>query len=201
MDFNDYALNFKENTNERNFNSLYFKIKPYLEDWISRFVKGDQVSEILNDTMLVIWKKIGTFDPSKSSFKTWVWTISKRICFNYLRKEKNKKTNSLDLMIEDYGFDIPYQNDSKFNKDKLLQIVLDEINSLDYKYKKFFIDVYKHNLDHKSISRKRNIPLHTVKNRLYYGRNKIKKKLKDNNEVDKIFMERTNKVEDFISIH
>jgi len=199
--YNELAMEYKANKgSEKYFSKLYNSLKPELERWVSSFVNNDLADEIVNDTFMIIWNKIDVYDQNRSQFKTWVWTISKRLCFSKLSQLKKKATYSLDNLMDGVGFDIEAKNDKNLDKDSLLQIVVDEINKLDEKYKMFFIDVYKYGLDHKQISEKRNCETYTVKNRLYSGKKKIINKIKNNDDVDKIFSKRNYELEDHISM-
>lgn len=186
--FNELAIKFKNNKNNENFNLIYIKIKPSLTLWVKKFMSNDLeiVEEVVNDTMLIIWNKIDSFDPEKASFKTWVWTISKRICFSLLEKKKQNYTFSIESMKEKYGFDIPESEEPSLDVEQLLSLVVNEINNLEPKYRDFFIDVYKYKLPHQEIAKKRNVAPYTVKNRLFKGRQIIKQNL-NNKHVDNIF--------------
>jgi RNA polymerase sigma-70 factor (ECF subfamily) len=61
----------------------------------------EDIAECISDIMFTIWKRIKKFDPSKSSFKTWVVIVSRGCAIDYIRK--NKKNNhmvSLDDLSE-----------------------------------------------------------------------------------------------------
>lgn len=200
MNYNELALKFKESKKQQDFNVLYDKMKPQLYNWISGFVSNDLADEMLNDTMMIIWDKIERFDPEKANFKTWAWTISKRLCLNQISKRNKKQTYSLDNLVEVKGFDVEGEISNYLDKDRILQLIIDEINKLDEVHKPFFIDVYKHKLDHKSIAKKRKVPSYTVKNRLFNGRKKIKSKLANNKEIQHLFESRNFNFEDLIQI-
>ncbi|NAS11889.1 RNA polymerase sigma factor [Poritiphilus flavus] len=70
--------------------SLYDKYSGALYGVILRMCKReDLANDILQDTFVKIWQKIGTYDSQKGKFYTWAYRIAKNTTLNALRKTDN----------------------------------------------------------------------------------------------------------------
>lgn len=88
----------------------------------------DDAQDMLHDVFLKTFSKLSTFT-GKSSFSTWLYSITYNFCVDYARKKSNRTTRSLDEVSE-----ISEMEDQK-NEQALLGIkaetlkrLLDEIN-------------------------------------------------------------------------
>lgn len=80
-------------------NLLYRRYAHRLGRFLSRFLRDEEiVSEAINDTFLVIWRKAGEFDSSRSSVSTWCFGIAYRAALKArARYSRNRaKTQFLD---------------------------------------------------------------------------------------------------------
>ena len=74
----------------RGFEALYRLYKPRLSRFILNMVhRPPLVEEILNDTMMVIWRKAETYD-GQSKVSTWIFAIAYRRALNALRGLKSR---------------------------------------------------------------------------------------------------------------
>ena len=90
------------------------------------------------------------FNPEKSSKKTWLCTIAKRLVIDFIRKDESDKCISVGDFIDESGNEIIQIKDSNNNSienlenKELLQAVQKAMASLKPKYQKiaqmFFID-------------------------------------------------------------
>jgi RNA polymerase sigma-70 factor, ECF subfamily len=59
------------------FTILYQRYAPRLGRFLSTSLKSDvPVDEAVNDTMLVVWRKAGQFDPDRACLSTWLFGIA-----------------------------------------------------------------------------------------------------------------------------
>lgn len=90
--------------------SLEILIKRYLKPiygFAYKYIGNVQESEdITQDVFVRMWKNLKKFDKQKK-FKTWIFSIAKNACIDYLRKKKN-------LSFSD--FEDEYGNNSLINK-------------------------------------------------------------------------------------
>ncbi len=131
-----------------------------------RFAKEDYSDDIVQDTFLKIWKNIKKFDKSKSSFKTWIFTIARNTIIDFLKKKKSVVFSDLDNNenefidgIKDLG-EIPDEAFSRLEDEKMLNTFLD---SLSIQYREVLILHYQEDMTFKEIGETLDKPLNTVK--------------------------------------
>lgn len=60
----------------------------------------EDLAECMSDVMFKVWKSIRNYNAEKSSLKSWLVMVSKGVAIDYLRKQKNIETVSLDENID-----------------------------------------------------------------------------------------------------
>ena len=66
----------------------------------------EEAKDALQEIMVKAWRSIGGFD-GKSAVSTWLYRIGVNHCNDILRRRKQRRTESLDSLREDTGFDPP----------------------------------------------------------------------------------------------
>ena len=137
----------------------------------------DDAQDLLQDTTLKVLDNQDKF-VDNVNFKGWVLTVMRNIFINNYHKIVRVQTvvdSSADLynldVVNDSGFDSP---------DKAYQIkeITKAINGLNDDLKvpfSMFLSGYKYN----EIAEKLNVPLGTVKSRIFFARQELQKRLKD----------------------
>ena len=137
----------------------------------------DDAQDLLQDTTLKVLDNQDKF-VDNVNFKGWVLTVMRNIFINNYHKIVRVQTvvdSSADLynldVVNDSGFDSP---------DKAYQIkeITKAINGLNDDLKvpfSMFLSGYKYN----EIAEKLNVPLGTVKSRIFFARQELHKRLKD----------------------
>ena len=137
----------------------------------------DDAQDLLQDTTLKVLDNQDKF-VDNVNFKGWVLTVMRNIFINNYHKIVRVQTvvdSSADLynldVVNDSGFDSP---------DKAYQIkeITKAINGLNDDMKlpfSMFLSGYKYN----EIAEKLNVPLGTVKSRIFFARQELQKRLKD----------------------
>ena len=137
----------------------------------------DDAQDLLQDTTLKVLDNQDKF-VDNVNFKGWVLTVMRNIFINNYHKIVRVQTvvdSSADLynldVVNDSGFDSP---------DKAYQIkeITKAINGLNDDLKvpfSMFLSGYKYN----EIAEKLNVPLGTVRSRIFFARQELQKRLKD----------------------
>lgn len=137
----------------------------------------NDAQDLMQDTTLKVLDNQEKF-VDNVNFKGWVLTIMRNIFINNYHKIVRTQT-VVDQDIDLYNLDI--MNDSGFdNPDGAYQIqeITSAIESLNEELKvpfSMFVSGYKYN----EIAEALNVPLGTVKSRIFFARQELKKKLKD----------------------
>ncbi len=137
----------------------------------------NDAQDLMQDTTLKVLDNQEKF-VDNVNFKGWVLTIMRNIFINNYHKIVRTQT-VVDQDIDLYNLDI--MNDSGFdNPDGAYQIqeITAAIESLNEELKvpfSMFVSGYKYN----EIAEALNVPLGTVKSRIFFARQELKKRLKD----------------------
>ncbi len=138
---------------------------------------GDDADDLLQDTMLKAMVNRDKFQ-EKTNLAAWLYTIMKNTFINNYRKAAKANT-IIDNTKELYYLNIPQSSDSISPESRLSEKQIKEhINSLDDTYKVPFqmhYDGYKY----KEIADELDIPIGTVKSRIFLARKELMELLKD----------------------
>ena len=152
------------------FDFLAPKIKAY---FMQNGLTVDYSEELTQEVMSNIWLKSDKYDPDKSSFTTWVYTIARNKKVDFFRKNKTIQINEEDIrefLYENNQIDKISENEAKNQ--------LDKINiELNKDQRKMIKMNFFENKSHKKIAEELEIPLGTVKSRIRHILIKMQKLL------------------------
>tara|TARA_B100002052_G_C15729007_1_gene527769 strand:+ start:89 stop:622 length:534 start_codon:yes stop_codon:yes gene_type:complete len=152
------------------FDFLAPKIKAY---FMQNGLTVDYSEELTQEVMSNIWLKSDKYDPDKSSFTTWVYTIARNKKVDFFRKNKTIQINEEDIR------EFLYEN-NQIDKisEKEAKNQLDKINiELNKDQRKMIKMNFFENKSHKKIAEELEIPLGTVKSRIRHILIKMQKLL------------------------
>lgn len=102
-----------ENKDSQLFGILYDRYGNKVFNKCFSFVKNtNEAKDLTQDLFLKVFLKLKSYDSSKASFSTWLFTITYNFCSNYVTRDKKKqqKTDNLDLheyhLVSDSEIDI-----------------------------------------------------------------------------------------------
>lgn len=182
MDSNDIKLikQCKKNNNDA-LNTLYMKYERYIYKICYNYTHSKEDSlDLLHDIFIKILKGIKLFDESRPLLP-WIKKITINTCINF--NTRRKQTISLDKVITDNGQTLKEALSSSFNLEDFIlfqdttNIINEEINKIDDKYKMPLILKHKQNMSYDEIAKYLDLPLGTVKTNIYRARKKLKEEL------------------------
>ncbi|MBK9271523.1 MAG: sigma-70 family RNA polymerase sigma factor [Saprospiraceae bacterium] len=121
--------------------------------------REDLIEDALQIGFTKIWKNLNEYSPEKSSIFTWLLSIFRNTAIDILRKENNRKIQSIDSSVYD---SVNFSVQSNIIDSGLMQ----KINSLDPKYKDLIELIYLQGYTQQEVSEEFNIPLGTIKTRI-----------------------------------
>ena len=153
--------------NQQAFTDLYERYKDRLYYYFYRMLGNSEelANDFLQEVFLRIIEKPEQFNPAYP-FTTWIFSVAHNLCKNeYRRRDIRKQTNTLnaDLAIEDSVTET-------ISKEKLVERIFDFIEELNQEQRSVFLLHYREGFALKEIAQMLEIPLGTVKSRLYYTR-------------------------------
>lgn len=79
------------------FRRLYAHYHPRVAKFLRNRGENERISEeIAQEVMVTVWRKAETFDASKASASTWIFTIARNAHIDLIRKEKRRSVDLTD---------------------------------------------------------------------------------------------------------
>ena len=136
-------------------------------NFTARFTGKGNAPDATQEVFIKVWKKIDNFDPKKSSFKTWIFTIAKNTSIDFLRKsgkittftDLEKEEDSFAETITDEGI-LPDESVQKLQDKDFLNNLLDHLST---EYKTVLVLHYQEEMTFDEISKILKKPLNTIK--------------------------------------
>lgn len=165
-----------------NIDIAYFKeLLDLHRSCIERFVRfrlssKTEADDVLQETYLTAYQKFWQLK-NKDAFKAWIMSIARNKCNDYFRE----KAVRLEILIDDITE--KELSDSRYGISET-SVVRDTLSLLADKDKQILYLYFWKELPQSEIARLLNIPLGTVKSRLYTAKQNFKNKLKGNIEME-----------------
>lgn len=144
------------------------------------FGNEQQALEMVQDTMLNVWKKAALFDATKGCASTWIYTIARNVRFDMLRKKQSRKDDiSADDLWLNGEYPEPESEDASAQWD--IQLLSEKLaphfNLLPPAQRDVMERVYLQEKTHQEVSDELAIPLGTVKSRIRLALDRLREAL------------------------
>ena len=101
--FSELLVRIGSDADKQAFSEIFEHFAPRLKNYLMKQGSTDnQAEELVQETMLNIWRKSKQFNPEKASASTWIYTIARNKRIDKIRKEKRHY-----LSESDEGLEIP----------------------------------------------------------------------------------------------
>lgn len=130
--------------------------------WVSRRHHDPQlVDEVATRTMTRLWEQRGRFDPDRGSAAAWVFMLARTVFADTLRERRRQpqpRPRADDLAVDDEA-------------DRIVSraVVQELLNRLSQEHREVIGLAFIDGLTHTQIAQRLNLPLGTVKTRIFYG--------------------------------
>jgi len=158
------------------FETLYRIYHPRLDRFLSLMTsRRTLVEEVLNDTMLVVWRRSDTYN-RQSKVSTWIFAIAYRTALKALRDQDEPVDAAAadELSSEDPG---PEQ---QLMAGQMRSQLVRGLEALSAEQRSVLVLTYFHDLPYSDIARIVDCPVDTVKTRVFHGRRRLRALLQDN---------------------
>jgi RNA polymerase sigma-70 factor (ECF subfamily) len=157
----------------RAFESLYRSYHPRLSRFLMNLTHRPQlVEEVLNDTMLVVWRRPEGFNGA-SKLSTWIFAIAYRKALKALRKD--------DPPVEDKHPErrasLEPGPDHHMDEQQTRQTLFAAMRELSPAHRAVIDLTYFHDAGYREIAEIMDCPIDTVKSRMYYARRHLRRTL------------------------
>jgi len=143
------------------------------QDSIIRFASsllGDRHigEDVAQEVFFAAYKKLASFDPARSNFSTWLFSIARNKCINEMKKKKVISTRKLPERIT------TQESSGELASQELFAELDKALQSLPGRQKRAFILAEFENIPYHQIAQVEGVRIGTVKSRI----NRAKKKLR-----------------------
>nr|WP_319570974.1 RNA polymerase sigma factor [uncultured Draconibacterium sp.] len=174
---NEELMTAMKNGDQRAFSVLYKRFNQRLYYYFFRMLGNDKevANDFLQDIFLKIINKPELFKPGYK-FTSWIFTVAHNMCKNEYRHREVRKIISNDENPDQFLTD-ENSYEETLKKEQLITQLFTEIEYMEEDQKAILLLKYKENFSLKEISEILELPLGTIKSRLYYARVELTKKL------------------------
>jgi RNA polymerase sigma-70 factor (ECF subfamily) len=152
------------------FDALYRRMYPRLRRFLERVTRRPQlVDEIVNDTMLVVWRKAATFDGT-SSVSTWVFAIGYRKALKALKA----LDEPLDADLDEHPHPDLRGPDSIMLLQETHALLGEALSTLSAEQRAVVELTYFQDCGYREIAAILDCPVDTVKTRMFHARRKLR---------------------------
>jgi len=128
---------------------------------------GQACEDLAQEVFLAAYAKLGTFDPARSRFSTWLFTITRNRCINAMKKKRPATVGKLPEKCSRHG------PDERAAKNEMLAKLDQSLETLPAKQKRAFILAEFEALPYEEIAQIEGTRIGTVKSRISRARGKL----------------------------
>ena len=158
------------------FERLYRLYETRVFQYISTLVSNSALAEeIVGDTMMAVWRGAGTFSGS-SRVSTWIFGIARHKALDALRRT-GRTQRDIDL---DGAADLASSEDSPFDqvqRNQTEHLTKQALSTLSGDHQEILRLVFYEELPYEDIAALLSIPTNTVKTRVFYAKQQLKRHL------------------------
>jgi RNA polymerase sigma-70 factor, ECF subfamily len=159
------------------FETLYRGYFPRLTRFLERVMRRPHsVEEVLNDTMLVVWRKAATFN-GQSKVSTWIFSIAYRKALKAIKRFDDP----VESDEQGYESTLPGPESALMHKQRGA-LLLKQIGRMSAEHRAVIELTYYHGCAYKEIAEIMECPVDTVKTRMFHARRRLRQFLSDRKE-------------------
>ena len=172
---NEWLAAVAERHDRAAFQALFEFFAPRLKAFMYRQgAAADMAEEIVQETMVNVWRKAAQFDPAKASASTWIFTIARNQRIDLLRKENRPMPDMNDpALVPDPEPRAPDVISRRQEAGRLKQVVSD----LPPEQQEVLRLAFFEEKAHATVAEELGIPLGTVKSRIRLAFRRIRAEL------------------------
>lgn len=165
------------NQDRNAFKEVFEHFAPRLKAFMLRQGSNPQLAEeVVQETMVNVWRKAGQFDSAKASASTWIFTIARNLRIDHLRKANRPEPDMNDPALapdpEPHALDVISRRQTESRMRQALAILPPEQQEV-------LRAVFFEDKPHAQAAAELGIPLGTVKSRIRLALKRIRLELGD----------------------
>ncbi|MCW5713315.1 MAG: sigma-70 family RNA polymerase sigma factor [Bauldia sp.] len=154
------------------FAELFRHFSPRLKSYLLRLGgSASGAEELVQETMVAVWRKADRYDPSKASASTWIFTIARNLRIDAYRRQKHPEIEADDPALAPEPDEAPDVAVGRGQDAARLTEALSRLSDADRSLLRMsFYD----DLSHSTIADRLGLPLGTVKSRIRLAFGKLR---------------------------
>ncbi len=137
---------------------------------------GQEAEELVQEAMIMVWQRAESFDASRASVSTWVFTIARNKRIDALRRERRPEIDPNDPALVPAAAE---EADELVAVAQQNEMLMQAIEQLPAEQGDLVRRAYFQDKAHVEIAKETNLPLGTVKSRLRLAMGHLRKALKE----------------------
>lgn len=135
-----------------------------------------QAEDLVQETLLAVWRKANLYQPSRGAASTWIFTIARNLRIDHIRRLSNRPYADVEtLEIASPDQTAP----ARVEERQIVSRVGEALKALPEEQQEVVRLSYMDNLAHAKIAEQLNIPIGTVKSRLRLAYDRLRPLLED----------------------
>lgn len=175
--FEDLLLAVGRRRDRTAFAALFAHFAPRLKAYLRRQgCDPGAADDLVQEVMLLVWRRAETYDPAQASASTWVFTVARNKRIDALRREQRPEIDPDDPAL------LPDPVPAADHRVESLQAgsrLRAALRALPPEQAELLRLAYFEDKPHSAISEERGIPLGTVKSRLRLAMDRLRKAMRD----------------------
>ncbi|MBD3288336.1 sigma-70 family RNA polymerase sigma factor [candidate division KSB1 bacterium] len=163
------------------FNTLVWRWEKKIYNFSYRFLGDAETSKDITQKVFIrLYKNLDKLK-DRSKFSSWIYQITANLCRDELKSSKRKRALSIESINETHKNlveDENFQPDEEVNQMQLRSLIKDALQSIPEEQRIVIIMKEYQGLKFVEIAEALGEPLNTVKSRMYYGLNALRKVFK-----------------------
>lgn len=156
------------------FEELYKSTHGTVYYYLVRFIGQDRAEDILIETFTQVWEKSASFH-GRSKVSTWIIGIARNLSLKDFRKNKRYLYyENLDPLLETDNV-----TDNEIESRNRKNVLKEALAKLGPKYQEVLDLFFYHQMSYREIAEMIEIPINTVKTRIYYAKDRLVGVLQD----------------------
>ncbi len=154
------------------FAELFGYYGPRVKSYLARLgADSASAEDLMQDVMLVVWRRASTYDPQQAAVSTWIFTIARNKRIDALRRDRRP-----DFDPADPGFvpDAPPEPEHEAAAAQWEGHIATAIAAMPAEQAEMIRLAYFQDLSHSDIAARLGLPLGTVKSRLRLGLSRLR---------------------------
>jgi RNA polymerase sigma-70 factor (ECF subfamily) len=173
--WNDCIKKIGNSQDKAAFKSLFTHFSPFLKAFLikSGGVTPENAEELVQETMIKVWRKAPSFSPAQASASTWIYTIARNTRIDWLRKQNRQNPDLLNAedLYDERENPTPLSSLSQIRTKKL---IAEQLNQLPTEQAEVLQLMYFQGQSGQQVATTLELPLGTVKSRIRLAMNKMK---------------------------